>query len=503
MPSVSVKSTNNLIPNARFDSAAQGRRTRGWVPPSSGPNSAMQGIQTTVNRSRDAFRNDPIAASAIQKWATTLIGVGITPRFNRIKAKSRKAVIRDLYSDFVEFADADGVLNSYGQQTLAVLSLGMSGEVFARKRVRPITSRFNIPLQIQLIESDQCPKFDADIWPGLPAGNRIRQGIELTRSDRKVAAWMYRNHPGENSTSLASIGIDLLERVPMEQLIHMFEPKRPGQLRGIPELSPVLTSIRTMGDYRDATLDRQRLANLFVAFITREMQLGGPGGNEDALDGVDHGTDDAGNALAPLAPGIIQELGEGEKVEFSNPPEAGTTYSDYIRTETMSHAAGVNMPYELLSGDILNISDRTLRVIINEFRRFAEQRQWQTVIPMFCQPIMNWFAEACLLAGHISLNEFENVRRVEHSTHGWAHIHPVQDPQGKKLEVDAGFKARQQIISGNGDDPDDVDDMRKQDEDREANLKVKSAIAPTGKVQPNAQQATKPADQSENQDEDQ
>ena len=169
-------------------------------------------------------------------------------------------------------------------------------------------------------------------------------------------------------------------------------------------------------------------------------------------------------------PGIVQELEPGQDVMFANPPEAGTTYSDYMRTQHMGTSAAMGIPYEIFSGDIKEVSDRTLRVIINEFRRLAEQRQWQIIIPQMCQPCVEWFADAALLAGKIVVAELDPVRRVEHAPHGWQHIHPVQDPQGKKLEVEAGFRSRSSVIGERGDDPDMVDDERQADLQREKDL---------------------------------
>ena len=86
----------------RYDAAGRGRRMAGWAPPSSGPNSALQGLQLIRDRSRDASRNDWAGESTAQKWTTHLIGIGITPRFRRIKSKTRKLAIADLWNDFVQ-----------------------------------------------------------------------------------------------------------------------------------------------------------------------------------------------------------------------------------------------------------------------------------------------------------------------------------------------------------------------------------------------------------------
>lgn len=453
---------------ARYDAASHGRRMAGWNPPASGPNRAIAGLQTIRDRARDSSRNDWSGASGVQKWTTNLIGIGITPRFKRVLDKKRKQEIIDLMNDHWAECDADGVLNYFGLQTLAVRSWLDSGEVFVRRRARFADEGLVLPVQYQVIEADMVPLLDADTYNGLPAGNKIRSGIEFNKRGRRIAYWVYKEHPGDNTGG--SVSADGLVRVAASDMIHVFEPIRPGQLRGVSMLAPILARLRNIENYDDATLTRQQLANLVVAFITRKLPaLTG----DEELDGLtgqpfDHGSD--GTPLVGLQPGLVQELDDGQGVEWSNPPEAGTNYSDYMRTQHLGTAAASGLPYEVFSGDIKDVSDRTLRVIINEFRRHAEQRQWQIIIPQFCQKTLVWGVDAAVLAGKIDFDEADSVRRVEWAPHGWAHIHPVQDPQGKKLEVDAGFRSRSSVIGERGEDPDMVDEERAADREREEEL---------------------------------
>lgn len=453
---------------AKYDAAGTGRRMAGWNPPTQGPNRALDGLQRIRNRARDASSNDWSGESGIQKWTTSLVGIGITPRFKRIKSATRKRQIVDLFNDFVAKSDADCVLNLYGQQTLVVRSWLDAGEVFVRRRPRFADEGLPVPLQIQVIEAEFCPLFDAESWPNLPVNNRIRSGIELDKRGRRVAYWLYKEHPGDGN---GSIGQNDLVRVLASDICHVFEQKRPGQLRGVSMLAPILNRLKNIENYDDATLTRQQLANLVVGFITRGLP--DVNGDED-IDPLTNQVSEQGAAgpLLGLQPGLMQELDDGQKVEWSNPPEAGTTYSEYMRTQHMGTAAAAGIPYEIFSGDIVNVSDRTLRVIINEFRRFNEQRQWQVVIPMFCQPVIEWFATAAVLAGLVNPAEFDDVRRVEHSPHGWAHIHPVQDPTGKKVEVEAGFRSRSSVVGERGDDIDTVDDERQADDAREQKMSI-------------------------------
>lgn len=440
----------------RYDAAGQGRRVASWQAPATGPQRATLGLNTVRDRARDTTRNDWAGESGIQKWTTNLIGVGIVPRW-------ADESFGPLWDAWCADADSDGVSTAYGLQTLGTRSWLASGEVFLRRRSRSLLAPLAAPLQVQLIESDFCPIFDAQAWQGMPAGNEIRQGVEINKYGRRVAYWMYREHPGDRYLTQIPNALQLI-RVPASEISHVFEPVRPGQMRGVSSLAPILVKLRASMDFEDAVLDRQKLANLFTMFITRAM----PTAVDDAMFDPDTGLpkwyDDKNNMLVGLEPGISQELRPGEDVKFTNPPDAGTTYTDYMRTTHMGTAAGQGLPYELFSGDILNISDRTLRIVINEFRRFAEQRQWQIVIPLLCQPMVRWLGEALALAGSISASQAAEFSAPEWAPHGWEYIHPVQDVEGQLRARDGGLVSTSALISKRGDDPRKVLKERKADE---------------------------------------
>ena len=460
-------------PQARYDAAGTGRRIASWNPPASGARVATENTSRLRDRSRDAARNDWGGSSASQRWVTNLIGVGIRPQFRRVPEGPERVMVNDLWADFVKEADADGVLDFYGIEALVTRTWFDSGEAFIRMRPRPLGLPLKIPLQVQVLEGDYCPiSLSTTVWPGLPAGNQIRQGIELNNYGRRTAYWMYREHPGDARTPVSP---QQLLRVPASQVLHVFEPTRPGQLRGVSQLSSVLVRLRSAGDLEDSVLDRQKLANLFMMFVTRQMPPDWDDVDVDAATGLPKFYDPTyGRAVTAMSPGTSHELLPGEDVKFANPPEAGISHSDYIRTVGLGTAAGANLPYELHSGDIRGVSDRTLRMIVLEFRRLAEQRQWLMLIPMMCQPVVEAFCTACVLAGKITVSLRDAVCRPTWAPHGWENIHPLQDPQGRVLEIAAGLRSRSGVISARGDAREDIDAERADDKQSEQKLGLTS-----------------------------
>ena len=456
-------------PSNRYDAGGAGRRIARWSPPASGPQRALQGFERLRSRVHDAVRNDWAAESSTQKWVTNLIGTGIQPRF---KSKPHRA----LWDQFVKQADADGVLDAYGLQVLLGRGLFDGGEVFLRRRPRALTSPLDIPVQVQVIESEFCPMLDANTYAGMPEGNTIRQGIERNAYGQRTAYWFYREHPGDGFQQPAG---NQLIRVAASQVAHVYEVKRAGQLRGVSPLANILVRLRSTGDFEDASLDRNKLANLFALFITRPM----PDPEEidtDALTGLPtfYGKPGEGPS-AGLEPGISHELRPGEDVKFASPPGPGVGHGEYLRANNLGTAAGQGLPYELMTGDIANVSDRTLRVVINEFRRYCQQRQWITLIPQGCQRMLDWCMDAAALAGLLPLDQLPAAKAPTWTPQGWEYIHPTQDAQGKKILLDMGVVSRTGIITERGDEPDKVLDERKADKAAEDKAGL-TPVAPPG-----------------------
>ncbi|HRP96317.1 MAG TPA: phage portal protein [Rhodocyclaceae bacterium] len=406
-------------------------------------------LPTIRNRSRDAVRNEWAAKAATARWASNLVGTGILARPQTTNKRLRLKLAK-LWDQWTEECDADDVLDLYGIQTLVAENWIEAGEVFVRLRWRRLEDGLSAPLQLQVLESEMVPLFDADHGPDLPRGHYVRAGIEFNAIGRRVAYWMHREHPGDARVG-GGIGLHDLRRVPAQDVLHIYKPQRPGQLRGVSEFAGILPKLRGVGDFDDAVLERQKLANLFAAFIT-SPPVGGDGAI-DPVTGEALETDYSGVPMAGLEPGTSQHLMPGEDVRFSEPPDAGANYGDFMRYQHQHVAAGANLPYELLTGDVRGVSDRTLRVVILEFRRLCQQRQWQILVPQLCRKVRNAWAQACLVAGTLTAAEAAEARRVEWAPQGWDYRHPVQDVDARIKEVRAGLKTRSSAILEKGDDP--------------------------------------------------
>lgn len=436
-----------------YTAAASGQRLRIWRTPTTGPNSVTtQGLSTIRSRARHAARNDPWAGAALDKLTSNGIGTGIQAK-PLWGDEAFRARVQRLWRAWVKVADADGVLDFYAMQSIVWREWHEAGECFIRLRDRRTSDGLPVPLQLQVIEAEQCP---ADLWSTASNGNAIRAGIEFSKIGARVAYWFYRSHPGEQAIAVSG---NELVRVPAESVLHVFEPLRAGQIRGIPRAASVLTRMFHLDSIDDAVLERFKLANLFGGFFTRPAASDPPSPTMVSSLTTETASDDT--PLGGLEPATMVELPAGMEVEFTDPPTPGEDYSEFLRGHLLAIAARHGVPYEVLTGDLRNVSDRALRLILNEFRRVIEQHQWLYLIPQFLQPVREHWFDAAILDGSLSVSNYEAARDDVIETlwvpQGWPYSHPVQDVEADIKAIRGGLASRSATILSAGEDPEQVD----------------------------------------------
>lgn len=414
-----------------YEAAGQGRRARAWWAPQLGPNDALlSSIEVLRRRSRAGVRNDGYARTAIDRLVANIVGTGMTPESKAPDPAFRKEV-HQLWLDWTDQSDADGVLDFYGQQAQAVRAWLEAGEVFIRLRPRLPVDKLMVPLQLQIIEAEHCPTF-LTIRSSTAS---VRAGIEIDQLGRRTFYHLYPSRPVEGF----DLDLSQLVRVPAESVVHLYDPLRPGQLRGAPLLTQALIRLYEIDAYDDATIVRQKVAALFAGFVTREPQTADSEINPltgKAVETLDN------TQIVGLEPGLLQELPPGQTVNFSDPP-LSSGYGDFMRTALMSAAIAADVPYEVLTGDMRGVNDRTVRVVLNEFRRRIEQRQHHIVAFQFNRRVWDAWFDRAVLSGALNppADYFVDAlpwKRVEWIAAAWPYLNPLQDIDAHNKAIRAG-----------------------------------------------------------------
>ena len=429
---------------AEYEAAAATRRTSGWLPATSDINTLVfRNLDTLRARSRDMVRRNPWAANALDAFVGNSIGTGIKPQSLHPDARIKER-IQELWLRWTDEADASGLTDFYGLQALACRAVMEAGECLIRLRPRLAKDGLTVPLQLQLLEAEHLPTGENR---KLENGNYIRAGIEFDQIGRRVAYWLYREHPFDAHNPVASTE---LVRVPADAVLHLFRPIRPGQLRGQPWLTQVLVKLYELDQYDDAELVRKKTAAMFAGFVLKNAP-------EDQMLG-ETATDSTGTALAGLEPGTLQVLLPGEDIKFSTPADVGASYETFMRVQLRSIAAGMGITYEQLTGDLTGVNYSSIRAGLLEFRRRCEQFQHQVIVYQFCRPVWRRWIEAALLSGALpkqgDLAPYYDAKWIPP---GFAWVDPLKDIKAQVMAVRAGFKSRAEVVSEQGYDAEAID----------------------------------------------
>lgn len=435
---MTVRDGNQVPVRAYYEGGSQRRRMAGKGTTVTGPNGPIENSLATLQaRSHHAIRNNAYAASAKEKYVSNLVGTGIKPQWGN-------PVIQALWDEWAEESDADGVDNFYGQQALAAGAQFEAGEVLGRFRYRRTSDGLSVPLQLQVVEAEHLDPTYSRAFDG----RLIKMGIEFNGIGQRTAFHLWRYHPHENLTKSLNTRVP----VPADNVIHMYRRTRPGQLRGVPELTSVIVRLYEIDEMQDATLARQKLAQLFGAFVKRKTnqdpEQEGPYFGElvKAPGEVDQ--------LEEFTPGGIHYMEDDEEVTFSAPPDIQGQYTEWLRTELLAVGAGGGLTYEQMTGDLKGVNYSSIRAGLLEFRRRAEMLQANLMVHQWCRRVAAKWLDVAVITGRLIIPGYWQMRKellaIDWIAPKWAWVDPLKEVTADMLEVRAGFAPRSEKAGERG-----------------------------------------------------
>lgn len=429
---------------AQYD--AEGRNSRmGWRNFSNASPATQVSKSITRLRavSRDMRRNNAYAARAIAALASNVVGEGIIPAVqgtDRTKIRIQELIKAHFDTTAIDF---DGRHNLYGLQSLAMATMAEAGECLIIRRRATASAGLRLPFQIQVIEPDLLV---VDNDRTLPGGGVVISGVEFNASGQRVAYHLYKSHPGSEYATGETV------QMPAEDVIHLFRCDRPGQVRGVPWLSPVMVKLWDLALYEQAELVKQEIAACFAAFVIDHDGESGVEARARAESEPEIQVDQpAASPRESLEAGTITYLKPGSQVTFGSPPQP-QSYEAFVRAHIRTVAAGLGMPAEVLSGDLSQVNFSSGRMGWLEFQRVIDQWRWHVMIPHLCEGVGRWFAEAVSLTNP----------RLSGWSLGWTPprremIQPKEEVEADIAEIRAGLASRSEKLRKRGYDPEDVD----------------------------------------------
>jgi len=435
---------------ARIDRAQLSR----WLPMAGSANSdTIRDLPMLRARSRDQMRNAPVALGALNTTVGHVVGTGLTytPAIDAEflglddeAAEDWQDNAKRRFKQWAESPDCDVArqLDFYGIQELAFRSYLESGDTFV---LTPTPARSGKParLALQIIEADRVcnPNRTAD-------SATVIDGVEIYPQTGEVIAYhVARQHPGSNLTTA-----NVWDRVPARgsstgrrNVLAIFKPLRPGQVRGVPWISPILEPLKQLGRWSDAELNAAVVSGLMATFIKMDPDAFQGIYDEEAQDGY---VANASKWSGEMESGKAINLLPGESIESPTPGRPNPAFDPFWTAMVRQIGMALEMPFEVLVMHFQSSYSAARAALLMAWKAFRSKRDM--LAKTLCQPVFElWLADE-VAAGRINCPGFfaDDIIRAAWCAAIWTgdgpgSIDPTKEVTAAKMRVELGISTKQ------------------------------------------------------------
>lgn len=420
---------------------------------------------TLRQRSRMLYMAAPIAAAALKRQRTNIVGAGLRlkPTIDRdvlgmsqedAEAWERKTLAEfNLWASRKQACDATGVNTFYGMQQLVALAWPMSGDVFALIKREAPTHLEPYSLRLHILEADRIrtpqggevkgvysnPLLTGLTTTKLENGNTIYDGVEVDKSGKVVAYHIANTYPyeyGAEPTEFVRVEAYGKE-TGLPNILHIMDTERPEQYRGVPYLAQAIEPLLQMRRYTEAEITAAIVQSFFTAFVKTEAGAADNPLNEVGGDGVREVSRDPNEY--EMGPGTMNILEPGEDVTFGSPTHPNTGFNVFMRAMCEQVGACLEIPADLLLMAFNASYSASRAALLEAWKGFRMRRNW--LADDFCRPVYeHWLTEA-VARGRISAPGFLTDPLIRQAYLGSEWIGPAQGQLDPTKEVQAATMA--------------------------------------------------------------
>lgn len=415
--------------------------------------------QRLMSISREEQRNDAFFSNGVRTLRNNVIGddqseEGISIRANVIKANGEtdeemNALIDEMWAKDKDKIDLIGRWKFNEIMSLAQNSFVISGEVLGIIHdVAALGS--DLPFSIEMLEPDHLPTSN-EAWssgayaPFAPIKNEkgsttgyILDGIEYDTYRRIVAYHVLQFHPG-NEFMFQPLQT---KRVPIQRVIHYFEPNRPEAARGAPFASSGLSPIFNTNELIKSEMQAARAQTCFpIHFKTIPS----------ALPFTSNGSgapvyDSAGNPVEQIQTSMYT-YGDSEPTMMRS-ERVNAQFVPFVQFEGMRAGCAMNMSRSSYMKDATGLNLSSMREDKIEDRRGYSWFQGMHS-RYFIQKFWPRYIRALVLKGRInvkSMDDFERLCGHEIGMPEWGYVNPEQEIKADEIAVAMGKKLPRDLI---------------------------------------------------------
>lgn len=304
----------------------------------------------------------------------------------------------------------------------AVLTKIRDGEVFIRLTTNP-AHRSPVWLDIEVIEGDQVTT------PHLVPDERNVDGITFDEFQNPTTYHILRQHPGDEFAMTTIVP----DPVAASQVLHWFRSDRPGQRRGIPEITPALPLYAQLRRFTLSVITAAETASDHAAVLF----AGGPGTDANEVDELDPFDQVA------FQRGMMTAVPYGWQLGQLKAEQPTTTYGMFKQEILNEIARCQNMPYNVAAGNSSGYNYSSGRLDHQIYFRAIgiDQQDLESVI--LDRIFEAWLAEARLIVDDLGTPYVADVD-LRSRPYSWSwdpaeDLDPTKTAQARLIDLQAGM----------------------------------------------------------------
>ncbi len=293
-----------------------------------------------------------------------------------------------------------------------------SGEIFAMLVANPKVES-PVKLDLRLIEADQVTT--PDLFRQISTLNST-DGIVFDTFGNPVEYHVLKTHPGDIITGF-SLDYD---RIPAASMIHYFRTDRPGQSRGIPEITPALPLFAQLRRYTLAVLAAAETAADFAAVLYTDAPANGEADSVEPMDIVE-----LERRMATVLPG-------GWKLGQVHAEQPATTYGEFKKEILNEIARCLNMPFNVACGNSSGYNYASGRLDHQTYYKSIRVDQDHFGLAVLDQVLRAWLDEAILISELLPLwMRTVAFRELKHQWFwdGQEHVDPAKEANAQSTRL--------------------------------------------------------------------
>lgn len=436
---------------------------RGWfASPGGVKNDIYNYREKLVARSRDLYMGAPLANGALNTMKINAIGSGlklkssIDSNITGLSENDTELLENKIEKEFEIWSnskiDQTGLYNFYEIQDLVFLTTLLNGECFIHLNYF-VTPDNPYSLKLSVIEPDRVNT------PNTKSSDvTVVQGVQFNKNGRIEGYYIQEQNPNDEVKGTNQHRyVKTYGSENQLNIIHLTTAERPGQVRGVPILAPVMESLKQLDRYTNAELTSAIISSMFTIFIesidipqTNIGDLSNVGDDESVASGE--------TSTLEMSSGAIVTLNKGEKANSVNPARPNAQFDPFMTAIIRQIGSSLGIPYELMIMHFTSSYSASRAALLEAWKTFRKKREW--FAKNFCQTVYEeWLREAVLLA-RIEIKNFEEDILIKKAYSGaiWSgtsqgQLDPQREVKASILRINAGLSTRsRETIELNGGD---------------------------------------------------